>query len=131
MVTANYLLNKYSKYQEEFYINNDKLLCIICKHVINHNKKSNLDDHVKSKGHINNKKKLEEDNQELSQTAMSTSEKQEINFDLVKAFATADIPLEKVEKLRSFFLKYCNNGKFFFKKLQFYKNKNLYLMLFN
>ncbi len=41
--------------------------------------------------------------------------KQEINFNLVKALAAADIPLEKVEKLRPFFLKYCKNGKFFLK----------------
>ena len=30
---------------------------------------------------------------------------------LVEAFTKADIPLEKVDKLKPFFIKYCNNGK--------------------
>lgn len=38
------------------------------------------------------------------------TDKQEINVDLIKAFTKADIPLEKVEKLKSFLQKYCANG---------------------
>jgi hypothetical protein len=38
------------------------------------------------------------------------SERQGINLDIIKAFTKASIPLEKIEKLKPFFQKYCLNG---------------------
>lgn len=108
MTTPEFLLNKYSNFNEDFYIENNKLYCISCKHIVNHSRKSILDDHLKSKNH-KNKKHNSKTGQETATS--SSSEKHEINYDLVKAFAAADIPLEKVEKLQPFFLKHCKNGK--------------------
>ncbi|CAG8604711.1 31637_t:CDS:2 [Gigaspora margarita] len=48
------------------------------------------------------------------------TDKQEINVDLIKAFTKADIPLEKVEKLKSFLQKYCANDD-----LDFYQTRNI------
>jgi hypothetical protein len=33
-----------------------------------------------------------------------------INIEVVEAFTFADIPLEKIEKLKPFLLKHCKNG---------------------
>ncbi|CAG8699925.1 452_t:CDS:1 [Racocetra persica] len=103
MITGEYLFNKYPDYQQEFYLDDKKLFCIACKHVVTANKKSSVDDHLKSKAHHNNKQKLENHKESFQATSSILSEKKEINFDLIKAFAAADIPLEKVEKLRPFF----------------------------
>ncbi|CAG8774777.1 12542_t:CDS:2, partial [Ambispora leptoticha] len=37
-------------------------------------------------------------------------ERDAINIDLIHALTQANIPLEKVDKLKPFFLKYCKNG---------------------
>jgi len=42
------------------------------------------------------------------------SEKQEINLHLIEAFTRADISLEKIDKLKPFFVKFCYNGKILF-----------------
>ena len=42
------------------------------------------------------------------------TERQKINHELVKAFALADIPLEKIEKLKPFLKDNCQNGICFF-----------------
>ena len=109
MTISKFILNKYSKYQEDFYIDNNKLYCILCKHIINYSRKSILNNHLKSKNHKNKKQNLTTNQETI--IFSSSSEKQEINYDLVKVFAAADIPLEKIEKLHSFFFKYCKNGK--------------------
>ena len=41
------------------------------------------------------------------------SEKQEINLHLIEAFTKADVSLKKIDKLKSFFVNYCNNSKNF------------------
>ena len=43
------------------------------------------------------------------------NEKEKINIEVVAAFTSADIPLEKIEKLKPFLLKNCKNSmKFIF-----------------
>ncbi|RIA80055.1 hypothetical protein C1645_839374 [Glomus cerebriforme] len=37
------------------------------------------------------------------------NERERVNTDVVAAFTTADISLEKIKKLKSFLLKYCKN----------------------
>ncbi len=46
----------------------------------------------------------------LSSFENTISEKERINIDVVAAFMSADILLEKIEKLKLFLLKYCKNG---------------------
>ncbi|GBC26506.2 CGG triplet repeat-binding protein 1 [Rhizophagus irregularis DAOM 181602=DAOM 197198] len=42
--------------------------------------------------------------------SQSADERERVNTDVVAAFTSADIPLEKIEKLKPFLLKYCKNG---------------------
>ena len=46
MVTATEYLCKYPKYKEDFYVDNKKLFCRICSHVINIDRKSLIDDQL-------------------------------------------------------------------------------------
>ena len=41
-------------------------------------------------------------------------EKQGINLHLVEAFTKADIPFEKIDKLKPFLINFCKNGKIFY-----------------
>ena len=75
---------------------------------------------MNTKKHKNNKTAIERRNIQVNnrvnrQTTLETfedtiSEKDELNLELVKIFTAANIPLEKVDKLRPFFRKYCKNG---------------------
>ena len=38
------------------------------------------------------------------------NERDKLNIEVVAAFTFADIPLEKIEKLKPFLLKHCKNG---------------------
>ncbi|CAG8693409.1 34879_t:CDS:2, partial [Racocetra persica] len=81
------LLDRYPQYKTDFYESEEKIYC---------------------------KKKNAESSETLNQQDLITlqtqvTDKQEINIDLIKAFTKADIPLEKVEKLKPFLQKYCTN----------------------
>ena len=75
---------------------------------------------MNTKKYKNNKTAIERRNIQVNnrvnrQTTLETfedtiSEKDELNLELVKIFTAANIPLEKVDKLRPFFRKYCKNG---------------------
>jgi len=75
---------------------------------------------LNTKKYKNNKTAIERRNIQVNnrvnrQTTLETfedtiSEKDELNLELVKIFTAANIPLEKVDKLRPFFRKYCKNG---------------------
>ena len=43
------------EYPGQFYVDNDLLFCKSCCHSINHEKKSTIDDHLKSKKHLERK----------------------------------------------------------------------------
>ena len=87
---------------------------------IDHKNKLKVDQHLNTKKHKNNKTAIERRNIQVNnrvnrQTTLETfedtiSEKDELNLELVKIFTAANIPLEKVDKLRPFFRKYCKNG---------------------
>ncbi|GBC02652.1 hypothetical protein RclHR1_04730013 [Rhizophagus clarus] len=88
------------EYVKSFYVDNEKLFCDVCQNtVLDHTKKYTIDKHLKSKKHISNAEKKRIDN-----------EREQMNVALVKSFIQADIPLEKVDKLKSFFQEYCVNG---------------------
>ena len=113
------ILDKHPKYKEDFYQVDGKVYCTFCQCLIDHKKKHNLDAHLKTNKH-KKKKKIAEISQDLPEhenLAMlqtQISNKQEINVDIIKAFTKADIPLEKIGKLKSFFQKYCTNGTYNF-----------------
>ncbi|CAG8753092.1 14672_t:CDS:1, partial [Racocetra persica] len=75
-----------------------------------HTRKSTVDSHLKSEKHrnnINKTEKLKSTRQTTLDTANINVNGQElINIALVNAFTKADIPLYKIDKLKSFFLEY-------------------------
>ncbi|CAG8773896.1 35550_t:CDS:1, partial [Racocetra persica] len=108
------ILDRHPKYKEDFYKSKGKIHCIFCKCLITQQKKYNLDSHLNSNKHKKQKKiaesrKISQAYQNLTVLQTQINDKQEINIDLIKAFTKADIPLEKINKLKSFFQKYCIN----------------------
>ncbi|GES82252.1 hypothetical protein GLOIN_2v1776946 [Rhizophagus clarus] len=78
--------------------------------------KSVVDKHLKTLKHENNKKNSNS-NQLIQKTITSLvrnnlNEREMINIEVVEAFTFADIPLEKIEKLKPFLLKHCKNDIF-------------------
>jgi hypothetical protein len=120
MVSAHEYLTKYSKYKEDFYADNNKLFCKYCSHIVNHERKSTLDEHLRTQVHASKKQaSINNNNNNSHQTTLPTYqkkiiEKQKINYELVEAFAEANIPLEKIEKLKPFLKNNCQNGNWFF-----------------
>lgn len=104
-------------YQQEFYVDGIKLFCRSCNVLINHDRKSTLDSHLESQKHKKAKNSLEESSIITRQTTLTgtcrqvITDNEMINLDLVKAMSEADIPLEKINKLKPFLSKYCKNGK--------------------
>ncbi|CAG8804132.1 12267_t:CDS:1, partial [Racocetra persica] len=106
---------KSSEYKGEFYADSGKLFCYFCKIVVKHEHKSIIDNHHCSKKHKTNMK-LEKTllTQKTRQTMIIScqkllSESEQINLDFLYTLTAADIPLEKAEKLKLFFLnKYYN-----------------------
>ena len=118
MVTASERLVKNSNFKSHFRLENKKLLCIFCNHVVSHERKSILEAHIKSPTHLKKMREVESGIEPLQTTIPSIYqirlEKQEINLHLVEAFTKADIPLEKIDKLKPFFTEFCYNGKILF-----------------
>ena len=77
--------------------------------------KSVVENHCKSQKHISNVKSHEERQNStqqltLSSTRTAAESKKQLIEDLIEAFVTADIPLEKVNCLIPFFKKHVKNG---------------------
>ncbi|CAG8839716.1 10288_t:CDS:1, partial [Racocetra persica] len=83
----------------DFYESNNKMFCIACKTTVNYAKKSVINNHLNLTSHKSKKRLIGASSRNIT--------KQEINIALVKAFAEADILLEKVNKLQTFFKEYC------------------------
>src|SRR2546421_10118510 len=91
-----------------FHIDNGILFCNFCDHSIEWNRKSTIDNHRSSKVHLTNKKlyenKLRTNHQQTLQSSISANEMKKVVIeDLIEAFASTDIPLEKVNSLLPFF----------------------------
>ena len=117
MVTVTERVNSTQLYKDNYYASGIFMFCKFCNITIDHTNKSKVDQHLKTKKHENNKTAIERrtNNRPQQQTTLETfkhtiSERDELNLELVKVFTAADIPLEKVDKLRPFFRKYCKNG---------------------
>jgi hypothetical protein len=113
MVSAHIRLNQSSIYKENYILQDKVLWCRFCNIKVDHEKKSILDKHVLTAKHEINKKNSS--NQLIQRTIPSVigntlNEKEKINVEIVESFTFADIPLEKIEKLKPFLLKHCKNG---------------------
>ena len=120
MVTASERVSSTQLYKDNYYVSGIIMFCKFCNIIIDHKNKSKVDQHLNTKKYKNNKTAIERRNIQVNnrvnrQTTLETfedtiSEKDELNLELVKIFTAANIPLEKVDKLRPFFHKYCKNG---------------------
>ncbi|CAB4394486.1 unnamed protein product [Rhizophagus irregularis] len=105
------------EFSEDFFADNGKLMCRFCDHSINFQTKNTITAHIGSKTHIRNKNEKKEQQikkrQPTIQTILNASEikKTAVN-NLVDAFVTADIPLEKIDKLQNWLCENCNEGGF-------------------
>src|SRR6266540_3497380 len=103
------------EHPNDFWVDNGVLFCIFCDHSVEWNRKSTIDNHCKSKAHLTKKKLYENNNrtnyQQTLHSSLSANEKKKaVIEDLIRAFTGADIPLEKVNALLSFFKKYMQEG---------------------
>src|SRR6266498_826977 len=114
MVSVHIRLFQSSEYRENFILQDKVLWCQFCNIKVDNEKKSILDKHLLTLKHKNNKNK-NNSNLQIQRTipsivGSSLNEKKKINIEVIEAFTFADIPLEKIEKLKPFLLKYCKNS---------------------
>uniref|UniRef100_A0A3Q1GAW2 U1-type domain-containing protein n=1 Tax=Acanthochromis polyacanthus TaxID=80966 RepID=A0A3Q1GAW2_9TELE len=94
------------------------LFCKFCQHSIDWKRKNMCSDHIVSKSHVRNKEKF---NNNASKTMSlqtcitassfkSSDSRKELIEDFAAMCAEADIPLEKMTKLRPFLLKHWKQG---------------------
>src|SRR2546421_11341284 len=120
MVTASERGSLTQLYKDNYYVSGIIMFCKFYNIIIDHKNKSKVDQHLNTKKHKNNKtaikrRNIQVNNRENRQTILETfedtiTEKDELNLELVKIFTAANIPLEKIDKLRPFFCKYCKNS---------------------
>ena len=98
--------------------------CHFCNHTINHEKKSIVDNHIESAKHKAAEQKQKNNPQPLQSSLLSftNNDRDKINIAIIEAFTKADIPLDKIDKLKSFFNSYCKNGKKIFISKKIKKN---------
>ena len=93
------------------------MFCKFCDHSVDCIRVDMIKDHLKSKKHLK-KKDLKEAGcsgsgiRQVSLTTITKSKdlRKEFVLDFIKMSTMADIPLEKVEKMRPFLLKYCKQA---------------------
>lgn len=94
-----------NEFREHFFVDHGTLMCRFCDMPVNYEVKSTITTHINSAKHINNKATKEQRELRLKQPTLHTSisaaqKKKDTILDLVEAFIGANIPLEKVDKLR-------------------------------
>jgi len=113
MVAPHIRLSQSSEYRENYIVQGNVLWCRFCNVQIDHERKDSVDKHIKTAKHIKNKTKGNNSlsiQRTLPSFEDTLNEREKINKDVVEAFTYANISLEKIEKLRPFLLKHCNNG---------------------
>lgn len=115
MVSAHIRLSQSSTYRENYILQGSVLWCRFCNIKVDHEVKSIVDKHLLTLKHENNKRNTNNSNHLIQRTIPSLTgnnlnERERINVEIIEAFTFADIPLEKVEKLKPFLTKYCKNG---------------------
>ena len=112
------------EFRDDFYHDGDKLFCRFCQHTVDWQRRNTLIDHQKSVKHKKNKDIAErkipatghtgpaKKQRTLFSTAASTSMEERSTFqrDFVRMMTYADIPLEKVTKMKPFLKKHCAQG---------------------
>ncbi|GBC43827.2 transcription factor E2F6 isoform X1 [Rhizophagus irregularis DAOM 181602=DAOM 197198] len=116
MVSAHVRLSQSSIYRENYILQGSVLWCRFCNIKVDHEIKSIIDKHLQTLKHENNKKNANNSNHLIQRTIPSLTgntlnEREKINIEVVEAFTFADIPLEKIEKLKPFLMKYCKNDR--------------------
>ena len=103
------------KEYENFRVDDNILFCNYCNVSVEWKHKSVIDSHYSNQKHISNIKKQETQSNKTQQLTLFSAQKaaeskKQLIEDLIEAFAVADIPLEKVNFILSFFKKYVKNG---------------------
>lgn len=100
------------QYPNDYYASGQQLFCKFCQHTIDWSRKDTCNDHLKSKVHQKNKTKSSGRALQVSLDVASKSQdcRREFVEDFVAMCTEADIPLEKMRKMRPFVLKHCKQG---------------------
>lgn len=113
MVPPHVRLLQSAEYKDNYIVQGNVLWCRFCNMGVEHKRKDTVDKHLRTTKHLKNKG-INNSNLLIQRTLPSfentITEKERVNVDVVAAFTSADIPLEKIEKLKPFLLKYCKNG---------------------
>ncbi|CAG8766022.1 10589_t:CDS:1, partial [Cetraspora pellucida] len=102
-------------FPDDFFVDTGLLMCRFCCHSVNWKLKSTITAHINTHTHKNLKAKAHNSSNKTRQPTINSivnankSRKVVIN-DLISAFIQADIPLEKVDKLRPWLRKYLHEG---------------------
>ncbi|PKB96823.1 hypothetical protein RhiirA5_408208, partial [Rhizophagus irregularis] len=113
MVAPHIRLSQSAEYRENYIVQENKLWCRFCNVEIDHERKNSVDKHIKTLKHLNNKNKNNSNlliQRTLPSFENTLNEREKINKEIVEAFTYADIPLEKIEKLKPFLLNHCKNA---------------------
>src|SRR5436305_2684779 len=104
-----------NEYNGVFRVDDKVLFCNYCNVSVEWRQKTTVDNHCNSQKHITSMKSYKDKEQNKTQLTLATTQeaaesKKRVIEDLIEAFATADIPLEKVNSLLPFFKKHVKNG---------------------
>jgi len=117
-----------SEFKDDMYPDGHVLFCKYCQHSVGHVRVHTIKLHLTSAKHVGYKSRalgaasvgngqvvagpsgVKQVSIAKANAATSSGLRREFNHDLVWVMAHANIPLEKVEKLRPFLLKYCRQG---------------------
>uniref|UniRef100_A0A8D0GA52 CGG triplet repeat binding protein 1 n=1 Tax=Sphenodon punctatus TaxID=8508 RepID=A0A8D0GA52_SPHPU len=113
--------DRVTEFGSELYEDGGKLYCTFCNVVLNHVRKSAINDHLKSKTHTKRKVEFEEQSVRKKQRTLTSSlqcnsaaqtEKASVIQDFVKMCLEASIPLEKADHpaVRAFLSRHVKNG---------------------
>ena len=101
-----------NEYPGQFYVDNGLVFCKSCCHSIKYEEKSTIDDHLKSKKHLERKRVSSASKETKRQLTIETANKSASSWslfvkDFVKMCVVSNIPLEKTKKMTPFLNKYC------------------------
>lgn len=113
--------DRVTEFGSELYEDGGKLYCTFCNVVLNHVRKSAINDHLKSKTHTKRKGEFEEQSVRKKPRTLTASlqcnstaqpEKPNVIQDFVKMFLEVGIPLEKADHpaVRAFLSRHVKNG---------------------
>ena len=102
MVSPHVRLSQSAEYRENYIVQGNVLWCRFCNLEVEHKRKDSIDKHLHTTKHLKNKT-TNNSNLSIQRTLPSfentISEKERVNIDIVAAFTSADIPLEKIKTI--------------------------------